>query len=335
MSPPDSPPAASPRPPLVWGALFIVYVVWGSTYLAIKVAIETMPPLLMAGARFAIAGGLLYGLLRLQGRRLGGLVPWRNAFLVGTALLAGGNGGVSWAEQTVPSGIAALVIGSVPLWFALVDWVRPGGTAPSRRTWTGIALGFAGLGILGAPAVAGQPVDPAGFAVLLVACVFWASGSIYSRHTPNPGSPWLTVGAQMLCGGLVLLVASAVSGEAATFDWRGVSARSFWALVYLIVAGSWIGFSAYIWLLRATTPARVSSYAYVNPVVAVLLGWAVLGEPLTPRIGIAATVILTGVIALTLPARRPTRPPCEGPAGDPCSSETIPDSTRTARETPG
>lgn len=335
MSPPDSLSSTSPRPALVWSALFIVYVVWGSTYLAIKVAIESMPPLLMAGARFAIAGGLLYGLLRLRGHRLDGMVPWRNAFLVGTALLAGGNGGVSWAEQTVPSGIAALVIGSVPLWFALVDWIRPGGTAPSRRTWTGIALGFVGLAILATPAAGGQPVDPAGLVVLLVACVLWASGSIYSRYTPNPGSPWLTVSAQMICGGLVLLSASAVSGETAKFDWHGVSARSLWALVYLIVAGSWIGFSAYIWLLRATTPARVSSYAYVNPVVAVLLGWAVLGEPLTPRIGIAATVILAGVIALTLPARRPIRSACEGPAADPCSSGTIPDSTRTAREKPG
>lgn len=290
-----------PQRSLVLGAFFIVYVVWGSTYLGIKIAIETIPPLLMAGTRFLVAGGLLYGVLWLRGHRLGGRIAWRDAALVGTALLAGGNGGVTWAEQTVPSGIAALVIGSAPLWFALVDWLRPGGTRPKAQTWVGIAVGFSGVALLAAPGARDQRLDVAGFLILLAACLTWASGSIYARHTAKPASPWMAVAAQMLCGGLVLVLAAWAGGEFSRFDPSAVSARSAWAVAYLIVVGSWIGFSAYIWLLKASTPTKVSSYAYVNPVVAVFLGWAVLGEPVTASTLAAAAVIIAGVVVLTVP----------------------------------
>jgi drug/metabolite transporter (DMT)-like permease len=292
-----------PARSLVVGAFLIVYVVWGSTYLGIKVAIETIPPLLMAGMRFLIAGAILYAVLWLRGHRLRGFVPWRDAALVGTALLAGGNGGVTWAERTVPSGIAALVIGSAPLWFALVDWLRPGGTRPKLQTWLGIVIGFSGVTLLAAPAEGSHRLDPQGFIVLLLACLTWATGSIYARHTAKPTSPWLAVAAQMLCGGVVLLVAACIAGEFSRFDPAAISARSAGAVIYLIVVGSWIGFSAYIWLLKASTPTKVSSYAYVNPLVAVFLGWAILDEAVTGRTLCAAAIIVIGVLVLTVPLR--------------------------------
>lgn len=294
---------------MVIGAFLIVYVVWGSTYLGIKIAIETLPPLTMAGLRFVIAGGLLYLLLRARGHRIDA-TAWGNAAIVGTALLAGGNGGVTWAERTVPSGIAALVIGSVPLWFSLIDWLRPGGTRPGARIWIGIVIGFVGIAWLALPGGrvdGGRAVDPAGLAVLLAACITWAAGSIYARQTARPGSPWLGVATQMLCGGLVLLIGAAIAGEFPRIELERISGRSLAAMVYLIVVGSWIGFSAYIWLLKHSSPAKISSYAYVNPVVAVFLGWAVLGEPITARTLMAASIIVAAVVVLTLPGRTEAR----------------------------
>jgi drug/metabolite transporter (DMT)-like permease len=286
----------------VIGAFLIIYLVWGSTYLGIKIAIETIPPLLMAGARFFIAGAVLYAVLWLRGERMHDATTWLHVAIVGTALLAGGNGGVTWAEQRVPSGIAALVISSAPIWFALIDWLRPGGVRPRLHTWAGIAVGFSGVVMLASPAQSAERIDTVGFLVLLGACLTWAAGSIYSRQAPKPASPWLGVAGQMLCGGLVLLILAAATGELSEFAWRRVSARSLVAFAYLVVIGSWIGFSAYIWLLTASTPAKVSSYAYVNPVVAVFLGWAVLGEPVTSRTLWAAAIILAGVVVLTVPA---------------------------------
>jgi drug/metabolite transporter (DMT)-like permease len=305
--------ATGPPRSLVIAAFLTIYLVWGSTYLGIKVAIETIPPLLMAGLRFLAAGAFLYGVLRLRGERLASAGEWRHAAIVGTALLAGGNGGVTWAERSVTSGVAALVIATAPLWFALMDWLRAGGVRPQARTWAGIAIGFSGVTLLAAPGMGGGGVDPVGFVVLLGACITWAAGSMYARHTPKPASPWLGVAAQMMSGGLVLLVLGTLAGEWVGFEWHNVSARSLWALAYLIVVGSLVGFSAYIWLLKASTPAKVSSYAYVNPVVAVFLGWAVLGEPLSRRTLWAAAVIVAGVVVMTLPAgtlgwRRLTRP---------------------------
>jgi drug/metabolite transporter (DMT)-like permease len=286
----------------VAAAFLTVYVVWGSTYLGIKIAIETLPPLLMAGARFVIAGALMHLVLRARGIRLEGALHWRNAAIVGVALLAGGNGGVTWAERTIPSGVAALVIGSAPLWFAVIDWLRPGGSRPAARTWAGIAIGFAGVVMLVWPGVKFGGLDPWGIALLLVACVSWASGSIFSKQAPRPGSALAAIAAQMWLGGAALLLASVVAGEWGRFDWRQVSARSAGAMAYLIVVGSWLGFSAYIWLLKVSTPTKVSSYAYVNPIVAVFLGWAVLGETVSSRMLWAAAVILVGVAVLTTPS---------------------------------
>lgn len=288
-------------------AFAAVYVIWGSTYLAIRFAIETIPPFLMAGVRFLIAGGLMYAVARrTQGRPTA--AQWRAAVVVGALLLLGGNGGVVWAELRVPSGIAALLVALVPCWMVLLDWAAPGGRRPSPAVLMGVLLGLAGLFWLVGPdaILGGDRVDPLGAAVLALASLSWAAGSIYSRHAPAP-SPVLAIGMQMLAGGAALVILAAATGEFGAFDASAVSARSVAALGYLIVFGALIGFSAYMWLLRVSTPAKVSTYAYVNPIVAVLLGWALAGEALNARIGVAALVIVMGVALITLARRTPKR----------------------------
>jgi drug/metabolite transporter (DMT)-like permease len=286
-------------------AFAIVYLVWGSTYLAIRFAIETLPPFLMAGARFLVAGGALYAWSRLVG---GAARPtaahWRATAVLGVLLLLAGNGLVVWAEYRVASGIAALVVGIVPCFVVLLDWLRPGGARPTGHVIVGLLLGLAGLVWLLGPdtIMGGGRVDLLGVVALVVASLTWAVGSIYAQHAPMP-SPFLSSGMQMLTGGGALLALGLALGEPWAFDATAISARSLIGWVYLIVFGSIVGFSAYVWLLRASTPARVSTYAYVNPVVAVFLGWALAAEPLTLRTLIAAAVIVSGVVLITL-ARR-------------------------------
>lgn len=278
-----------------------VYTIWGSTYLAIRFAIETLPPFLMAGVRFAIAGALLYAWTR----RRGGPAPdrghWTAAIIVGALLLLGGNGAVVWSEQHVPSGIAALLVASVPCWMVLIDWARPGGTRPTRQVVVGLVFGLAGIALLVGPAtlIGGERVHTMGALVLMFGSFCWAAGSIYSRHTRLPSRPLEATGMQMLAGGGLLLLTGVVAGELPRVDLAAVSTRSLLSLVYLIVFGSIVGYSAYVWLLRVSTPARVSTYAYVNPIVAVFLGWALASEPLTSRMLIAAAVIVTGVALIT------------------------------------
>lgn len=288
-------------------AFTIVYVVWGSTYLAIRFAIETLPPFLMAGARFLVAGGTLYAWSRLFG---GAVRPtaahWRATAVLGVLLLLAGNGLVVWAEYRVASGIAALVVGIVPCFVVLLEWLRPGGARPTGRVVAGLLLGLAGLAwLLGPDAVmGGGRVDLLGVVALVLASLTWAVGSIYAQHAAVP-SAFLSSGMQMLAGGGALLVLGIALGEPWTFDFTAVSARSVFGWVYLIVFGSIVGFSAYIWLLRVSTPARVSTYAYVNPVVAVFLGWLLANEPLTARTMVAAAVIVSGVVLITLTPKRP------------------------------
>jgi drug/metabolite transporter (DMT)-like permease len=283
-------------------ALATVYIIWGSTYLAIRFAIETLPPFWMAGVRFLVSGILLYGWARWRGAARPSRVHWRSAALIGGLLLVGGNGGVVWAEQRVDSGLAALLVSTVPLWMVVFEWLRQGGTRPTLGVVAGLALGFAGLVMLVRPA--GGGIDPVGAAVLLLACVSWAWGSLRSRHVPLPGSPLLATGMEMLAGGALLMVLGLLTGEAGRLDLAGASLKSVLALGYLVVFGA-LGFTAYIWLLRVTSPALVSTYAYVNPVVAVFLGWALAGEPLTGGMLAAAAVILTGVALITVFRNRP------------------------------
>lgn len=280
-------------------ALAAVYLIWGSTYLAIRFAIETLPPFLMASARFLVAGGLLYGWARWKGAPRPSFVHWRSAALIGMFLLLGGNGGVVWAEQRVESGLAALLVAIEPLWIVLLVWLRPGGNRPTMRVVGGLLMGFAGLVLLVKPSPATGGVDLLGAAVIVLAAMSWAWGSLYGQRAKLPESPLLTTGMQMLCGGGLLFLASLVAGEPAGFDPAAVSLRSVLALGYLLVFGSLVAFTAYVWLLRVTSPVLVSTYAYVNPVVAVLLGWVLADEPLTAGTLVAAAVILSGVALIS------------------------------------
>ena len=286
----------------VAAAFAAVYVIWGSTYLAIRFAIETLPPFLMAGTRFLTAGVLIYTFARLRGRARPTRAQWISALVIGTLLLMGGNGAVTWAELRIPSGVAALMVAITPCWMVLLEWLRPGGTRPTLQIVLGLTLGLAGIALLVGPQsiMGGDRVDPVGAGVLLLGSLAWATGSIYSKHARIPDGPFLATGMQMLCGGTMLLLLGAVTGDFVQLDVSGITVRSVLAFVYLIVFGAIVGYSAYIWLLRVTTPARVSTYAYVNPVVAVVLGWAFAGEALTARMGIAALVIVAGVALITL-----------------------------------
>ncbi len=282
-------------------AFAAIYLIWGSTYLGIRIAIETFPPFLMAGIRFSVAGIILYVWSRWRGAPLPSRSHWFAATVVGGLLLLGGNGGVVWAEQHVPSGLTALLIGTVPLWMALLDWLRPGGAKPPKGVIVGLTLGFLGMAILVGPVelAGGDHVDLVGAAVLIFASLSWATGSLYSRRAQLPASPLLATGMEMLAGGALLLIASLLAGEWTRLVPSALSLRSWLALGYLIAFGALIGFTAYIWLLRVTTPAHASTYAYVNPVVAIFLGWAFAGEPLTARTLLAAAVIVAAVVIIT------------------------------------
>jgi drug/metabolite transporter (DMT)-like permease len=293
----------------VWIALLAVYLIWGSTYLAIRVAVQTVPPFLMGGVRFIIAGGLMYAVLRLRGAAKPTRRHWMAATVIGGLLILGGNGGIVWAEQYIPSGLAALLVASEPLWVVVVDWIRPRGSRPLAAEVFGLLLGFAGVAWLISPAqlVGGSvEVHPVGALVVVVAALSWAIGSVYSRHTPSPESQFLATAMKMLCGGTLLLLLGASTGELGRFATATITPASMVAWAYLIVFGSWIGFVAYIWLLKNTTLARASTYAYVNPIVAVVLGWLILDEPLTLRVVAAAGVIVGSVVIITL-ARKPVK----------------------------
>jgi drug/metabolite transporter (DMT)-like permease len=321
----------------VAAAFAAVYLVWGSTYLAILFALETLPPFLMAGTRFVVAGTAMYLWVRARGAPRPTAANWRATAVVGAFLLLGGNGGVVWAEQRVASGLTALLVATVPLWMVLLEW-RGGGARPTGRVWAGIVVGFAGLGILVGPAelLGGGAADPAGAAVLVLASILWAAGSVYSRRAPLPESPLLGTGMEMLAGGALLLAAGTLAGEWGRVELAAVSARSALALLYLILFGSLVGFTAYVWLLRHVEVAKVSTYAYVNPVVAVLLGWALAGEALTARTGAAAAVIVAAVAVIT-GARRQRDPAAAAPEvpAAPADERTAPERLAAAAPSRG
>ena len=316
-------PERNARPLAIGVALVMVYTLWGSTYLGIRFAEETIPPFLMGFARFVVAGGVMlaWGLLtRRPGEGMPTRVQWRSGAIVGAALLFAGNGGVIWAEQHIPSGIAAIVVALVPLHMAWIDRVfykQP----VSRWTALGIATGFAGLVVLVQPS-GGAHFDFSGIAVVLVGSFCWAAGSLYARSAPMPRSVATASGIQMLSGAVLLGLAGLASGELAHFNVHGVSAKSALWTGYLVLAGSLLGFSAYAWLFRNARTSLVSTYAYVNPVVAVLLGAAFASEPITARTLIAGAIILTGVaLIVARPARRPV---AEAPAAAPPAPATVP-----------
>jgi len=284
-------------------AFAAVYIVWGSTYLAIRFAVETLPPLLMAGARFTIAGLLLLAWSRIvQHAERPSRSDWRTGLMSGALLLLGGNGAVVWAETRVPSGIAALLVAVVPLWMVLLDWLRPGGRRPAAPVFVGLALGLVGLGLLVGPdAMHGNGgVNAIGAAVLMAGSLSWAVGSLLVKRAPRATSGLNGSGTQMLAGGLCLLAVGLALGELSQLDLAHVTGRSLLGFLYLVTFGSLIGFTAYFYLLAHTTAAKAATYAYVNPVVAVVLGWAFANEPLTMRTMLAAAVILAGVAIITV-----------------------------------
>jgi len=291
-------------------AFAAVYVIWGSTYLAMRVGVESIPPFLVAGIRHIIVGVVLYPLVRWKTAIRPTAEHWKTAAITGVLLLFLGNGSVCWAEQTVPSGIAALLVATVCLWMVLIDWIRPGGHRPSLRVLIGVVLGFAGLLFLVGPSKLGDSgrVDPIGAGVLVLASLAWACGSIYSKHAALPSSPMLGVAMQALCGGVTLWIAAFFFGEVHNLHFAQITFRSWMAVVYLAIFGSCLGFTAYIYMLKNSTAARVGTYALVNPVVALLLGSLFAGEPFTLRTLLSALVILSAVLLVITAPHSPSDP---------------------------
>ena len=292
-----------------------VYVVWGSTYLAILYGLETLPPFLMGAARFLVAGSLLAGWAILRGAPRPTRGQLAAAAIVGAFLLLGGNGAVLWAEQRVPSGIAALLVAVLPLWMVILERAGPDRKRPSRRTLLGVLIGIVGLVVLiGPSAIVGDGNVPVlGAVVLLLGSLSWGIGSLYASRAALPESPHLTSGVEMLAGGVLLGALGLAVGESPAEAVRGVSTASLVALAYLVVFGSLVAFSAFAWLLRVEPPSRVATYAYVNPVVAVLLGWAIAGEPMTAQT-LAAAAIIVGAVALIVSGKRREPPATATPA---------------------
>src|SRR5919109_854868 len=285
----------------LWIALLALYIVWGSTYLGIRFAVETIPPFLHAALRFLISGAILYIWRRAAGDPAPTLRNWKSTAIVGAALLLGGNGLVAWAEQSVPSSIAALMIATSPFWLTLFEYLRAGGTRPTWQAVLGLLVGFAGVFLLIGPAEitgAEQSFDTFGTILLLLAPFLWSMGSIYAKGADMPKSTLLSTGMQMLMGAVALFLVSMFKGELSGFSFGLISMRSWLALVYLITFGSLIGFVSYGWLLHNAPISLVSTYAYVNPVVAVLLGSLLADEPLNGGILIAAAIIIGSVVLI-------------------------------------
>lgn len=282
-------------------AFAAIYLIWGSTYLFIRFAIETVPPFLVGGIRFLVAGVAMYTWLRLRGATRPTRTEWKSAFIIGPLLLTGGNGGVVWSEQFVASGIVALVVGLVPLWMLLLVWLR-GGTRPFLREWLGVAVGLVGVALListdGTPATGG--ITPLPLLVLVFSTLSWSVGSLIARDAPLPATPLLGSAMEMIAGGVGMLTFALVRGEFHQLAASHVSWRSGLSIVYLALFGSIITFSAYKWLLTRVSPAAVGTYAFVNPVVAVVLGWLFASEPLGARTMVAMVVIVGAVVLVAV-----------------------------------
>ncbi|OWP64315.1 hypothetical protein CDA63_04565 [Hymenobacter amundsenii] len=306
MSSITTPPAPSRAAILL--AFASLYIIWGSTYLGIRFAIDSMPPLLMAGSRYGLAGLLLYGFMRWRGEPAPTRKGWGMALVIGVCLLGFGNGGVTLGEQYIPTGLAALLVATVPMFLAVLGWLSGVSQRPKLLVGVGLAIGLGGVYLLarvpGASHVALPGHATLGTGLVLTAALVWSIGSLYSKnHQPTP-SPFLSGGMQMLCGGVVMLLVGLVRGEAQGFHFSQVTTTSWLAYVYLVTFGSIVGFTAYIWLLRVVEPALAGTYAFVNPVVAVLLGWAFLGEVPGPKMLGGAALIVVAVALVVLGGRR-------------------------------
>lgn len=292
----------------IFWAFAAIYLIWGSTYLAIQVGIETIPPFLLGATRFLVAGGALVLWARLRGEPAPRPSVWATATVLGALFFLFGNGFVVWAEQHVPSGRTALLASTSPIWTVIFESALDGWRRPPARVILGIGFGMVGLVLLASPASGSEPVALTGLLALIGASVAWAAGSVYSHRHHLPASPTMATGMKMLTGGALLGLVALVSGEGGRLDPGAISARSGLALAYLAVFGSIIGFSAFTYLLRTTTPQLVGTSSYVNPLVAVFLGWALAGEGVTARMMLGALVSLTGVVLIRWGAREPPAP---------------------------
>jgi drug/metabolite transporter (DMT)-like permease len=280
--------------------LLTLYLVWGSTYLAIRIVVETIPPLTGSAVRFLIAGSLLYVATIRRGDAAGdrpGRLEWRDAAIIGGLLLAGGNGLLAIGEQTVPSGIAALIIATLPIWVAILGRVFFR-VVLTRTVILGTVIGFAGVAVLVSPTGGSAGLDPFGVAVCLLSPVFWATGSLYSRHAHVPKRPLVGTALQMLAGSAVLFVIALVTGDLFRVRLAEITPASIAGVAYLVVVGSLVGYTTYVWLLRVAPISLVATYAYVNPVIAVILGSLILGEPLGPRTLAAGAIIIVAVAVI-------------------------------------
>ncbi len=298
-------------------AFAALYLVWGSTYLGIRFAIDSIPPFLMAGARFLLAGMIMFAIAWSQGAYKSSWASWRVSLVVGACLLLAGNGGVTISEQYIDTGLAALIVAIVPIYIVILGWTTGMAPRPAPIVWLGLVGGFIGVGTLLAPALrfsSNVGRHPAiGMSILLVSSFIWSAGSLYSRGAKHAASPFLTAAQQMLCGGLLLLLAGIVTGELRRFHLSSISMLSLASFIYLVIIGAVVGYTAYIWLLRHCEPAKVATYAYVNPIVAVLLGAAFAGETVTTRVLIAAALII-GSVAIVITAQQ-LKPRAEPPIG--------------------
>jgi drug/metabolite transporter (DMT)-like permease len=329
---PDAPgsarsnPASHPSRLRILLAFAAVYVIWGSTYLGIKISIETIPPFLMASLRFLIAGVLLYGVARWRGAERPTLRHWRNTALVGSLLFLAGNGALTWSELHVPSGLAALLLSIIPLWMVLLHHLELR-LRLGRQLIVGLVLGVAGIGLLVGPQelLGGGRVLPAGAGALVAGSICWAIGSLHSRRASMPKSALLTAAMEMITGSVGLFLLALASGEAHGFSLAAVSTRSILAVAYLVGFGSLLGFTSYTWLLGVTSPARVATYAYVNPIIAIFIGWALGGESLTARVIVATAVIVSAVaLIITHQARSGTaKAPAELPPSSECPETVV------------
>lgn len=294
----------SPTRPAAWKTLLafaIIYFVWGSTFLAIRVGVRDVPPFLLAGMRFLAAGAILYAWMRVKGEHSPTLPQWRAAFLLAVLIFVLDYGLLFWAERRVPSGVAAVMMATIPVFMTLSEIVFLGTQRLSIRLAFALLVGIAGVAVLVNP-VAGfseRPIDPAGALALVVAAIGWSLGAILTRKLPLPASKAMSSGAQMLAGGILLTLTAAMLGEFRGFHVQAITPGAWFALVYLIIAGSIVAFTAYVWLIHHESPTKVGTYAYVNPVVAVLLGYALGGEALGARTVLGTCLVLVSVVVIT------------------------------------
>ncbi|MCQ3931859.1 MAG: multidrug transporter [Chloroflexi bacterium] len=279
-------------------AFLAIYLIWGTTFLGIRIAVETIPAFMMAGLRFFFAGGIMMVILLARGGYFPSLRHWRSAVIVGGLMLVGGIGLVSFAEERISSGLAALVVATIPIWITLFGWLGFGGKKPSPQIFTGLGLGFVGIILLFAPSLDADNDQLAGMGIVFIGAMFFAMGSLYSRRAPLPQDTRMSTASEMLAAGILLLGVSLLLGEPSRLDITSISLRSIVALIYLTIFGSIIGYTAYLWLLKTVEPAKVSTNFYVNPVIAVVMGWLVADENVTLPMIFATIVILAGVAVI-------------------------------------